>query len=227
MELFTAEWFAALLAIIGIDLILAGDNALVIAMAARSLRKDQQRKAVVIGTAGAILVRAVFAIIAIYLLRIDYVKIGGGLLLFWIGYKLLTGESGHAGKLKDKTTTTFMQAIGLIVVADAVMGIDNAIAIAGAAKNDISLVVIGLLLSIPIVMWGSFLILKVITRFPWMLWLGSALLGYIGGSMIITDPFFAEGIGEDTRVVLIFELVPAVVLLGLGFILHRRSSLPA
>ena len=227
MELFSPEWFAALLAIIGIDLVLAGDNALVIAMAAKSLPQHQQRRAVIIGTFGAILVRACFAIIAVYLLRISFVKIVGGVLLFWIGYKLIKSDPGHADKLKDKEATTFTQAISLIIFADAVMGIDNAIAIAGAAKDDILLVVIGLLLSIPIVMWGSFLILKAIKRFPWIVWLGSALLGYIGGSMIITDPFFAARIGENVSVVLLFELVPALVLLVLGYLLSRRSSAPA
>lgn len=226
MELFSPEWFGALLAIIGIDLVLAGDNALVIAMAAKSLPKEQQRRAVFIGTFGAILVRACFAIVAVYLLRIPFVKIVGGLLLFWIGYKLLRSDSGHGAKL-DKEATTFTQAISLIIFADAIMGIDNAIAIAGAAKDNIPLVIFGLLLSIPIVMWGSFLILRAIKRFPFIIWLGSALLGYIGGSMVITDPYFAEHLGQSMNVVLLFELVPAAAFLLLGYLLSRRPRAPA
>ena len=225
MELFSAEWFGALLSIILIDLVLAGDNAYVIAMAASSLPKQQQRTAVLLGSAGAIIIRIIFAIVAIYLLRIAFLKAIGGLLLFWIAYKLIQGDGGGSGEVADgeKKPRGLLDAMMLIVFADAVMGIDNALAIAGAARDDVSLVVIGLLLSIPIIMWGSFLIIKMIKKHPWITWAGSALLGWTGGSMIASDVWL------EAR---IFAAVPglgwalmigaAALFFGLGWWFSRR-----
>ena len=168
MELFSSEWFVALAAVIGIDLVLAGDNAVVIALAANSLPKHMQKKAVIAGTFLAIAIRVVCAIFAVVLLRLPGVSLGGGILLFWIAYKLVSNKDV---KHRDdhKKVTTFGQAMMMIVMADVVMGVDNIIAIAGAAKGDVLLVVIGLLISIPIVMWGSFFIMGYMKKHPWII----------------------------------------------------------
>ena len=225
MELFSAEWFGALLSIILIDLVLAGDNAYVIAMAASSLPKQQQRTAVLLGSAGAIIIRIIFATVAIYLLRISFLKAIGGLLLFWIAYKLIKDSGGdHAAVAEsDKQPRGLFDAMMLIVFADAVMGIDNALAIAGAARDDVSLVVIGLLLSIPIIMWGSFLIIKMIKKHPWITWAGSALLGWTGGSMIASDVWLEAKIFADVPGLgWLAAIVPALFFFGLGWWFSRR-----
>ena len=210
--------------VIAIDLVLAGDNAVVIALAANSLPKHMQRKAVVTGTLVAIVVRIVAAAFAVVLLRIPGVSAVGGLLLFWIAYKLISNKDAH---LPDdhKKATTFAQAMMLIVVADALMGIDNIIAIAGAAKGDILLVTIGLLVSIPIVMWGSFFIMGFIKSHPWIVWAGGALLGHIGGDMIVSDiwleeRYFADHVGQAHTI----RVLPAALMFFLGWWFHRNGQ---
>ena len=224
MELFALEWWLALATIIAIDLVLAGDNAVVIAMAADTLPKRMQKRAVIYGTGGAILVRVVFSVFAVYLLTIPYLKAVGGLLLFWIAYKLVAGKN-TSSKHDMANVNSFAHAMMLIVVADAVMGIDNIIAIAGAAKGDVPLVVIGLLVSIPIVMYGSFFILSMIKRHPWIIWVGGALLGYVGGEMIVSDVKMAEAYFDDNMVqAYTLRFLAAALMFGLGWWFHRRSS---
>src|SRR6185436_12835585 len=164
MELVSAAWLSALLAIVLIDLVLAGDNAIVIALAARSLPAHLQKKAIVWGTVGAIVVRSAMTIGVVWLLKIPGLMLVGGLGLLWIAYKLLAsdGGEGHGGPV----ATTFWGAMKTIVVADALMGVDNVLGVAGAAHGAFDLVVIVLLVSVPIVVFGSKMVLKLVERFP-------------------------------------------------------------
>ena len=190
MDVLSAEFFAALAAIIVIDLVLAGDNAIVIALAARSLPDRLRRRAILWGTAGAIGVRAAMTLIVVWLLTIPGLMVAGGLMLQWIAYRLLVpaddgaGEHGHAAK----PAASFWGAMGTIVVADAMMGLDNVLAVAGAAHGSYLLVVLGLLISIPIVVWGSQLVLKLIDRFPAIVYLGAGILALTAAKMITGEP---------------------------------------
>ncbi len=185
MELFSAAWWSALLAIILIDLVLAGDNAIVIALAARNLPPHLQKKAVVWGAAGAIFVRSVMTIGVVWLLKIPGLMLVGGVGLLWIAYKLLAdeGDEGHNGP----AASTFWGAMKTIVVADALMGIDNVLGVAGAAHGSFDLVIIGLLVSVPIVVFGSTMVLKLVERFPVIIKLGAAVLAFTAANMIVGE----------------------------------------
>jgi len=195
MELFSAPWFSALLAIILIDLVIAGDNAIVIALAARSLPKEHQRKAIVWGTVGAIVVRSAMTVGVVWLLKIPGLMLVGGLGLLYIAYKLLAdthdGEDEHAGA----GVTTFWGAMKTIVVADALMGVDNVLGVAGAAHGDFTLVILGLLISVPIVVFGSTLVLKLVQRFPVIIQLGAAVLAFTAGKMIVNEKMLGAWFG--------------------------------
>lgn len=185
MELFTAPWWSALLAIILIDLVLAGDNAIVIALAARNLPPQLQKKAIVWGTVGAIVVRSAMTVGVVWLLKIPGLMLVGGLGLLWIAYKLLAdqGNKEHDGPIAH----TFWGAMKTIVVADALMGIDNVLGVAGAAHGSFDLVVIGLLVSIPIVVFGSTMVLKLVERFPVIINIGAAVLAFTAAKMIVSE----------------------------------------
>ena len=190
-----AEFWVAVGQIILIDILLGGDNAVVIALACRKLPPNLRTKGILWGTAGAIGLRVVLIFFALTLLAIPYLKIVGALLLVWIGVKLLApdDEEGHGNiQASDRLWT----AIKTIIVADLVMSVDNVIAIAGAAQNagehQFLLVVLGLLISIPIIVWGSQLVIKLMERFPMIITLGGMLLGWIAGGMLVTDPVFAN-----------------------------------
>jgi YjbE family integral membrane protein len=187
--LLTPEFWSALLAIVVIDLVLAGDNAIVIALAARNLPKELQRRAVIWGTAGAVVVRASLTVAVLWLLNIPGLMLAGGVLLAWIGYRLLAGNEG--GRDHDVSPAkNFWGAMRTIVIADAVMGLDNVLAVAGAAHGSVLLVVLGLLISIPIVVWGSTLILHWIERFPALLYVGGAVLAFTAAKMIADEPLY-------------------------------------
>jgi YjbE family integral membrane protein len=186
MELFSTAWFSALLAIILIDLVLAGDNAIVIALAARNLPSHLRSRAIVWGTVGAIAVRSVMTIGVVWLLKIPGLMLVGGLGLLWIAYKLLAqgedeGEHGPGA-------STFWGAMKTIIVADALMGVDNVLGVAGAAHGSFDLVVIGLLVSIPIVVFGSSVVLKLVDRFPLIIQGGAAVLAFTAAKMIVGEP---------------------------------------
>ena len=185
MELFSTPWWSALLAIILIDLVLAGDNAIVIALAARNLPPDLQKKAIMWGTVGAIVVRSVMTLIVVWLLKIPGLMLIGGLGLLWIAYKLLIDTSGdeHGGPV----ATTFWGAMKTIVIADALMGIDNVLGVAGAANGSMSLVILGLLISVPIVVYGSQIVLKLVERFPIIIHFGAAVLALTAAKMILGE----------------------------------------
>jgi len=185
-ELLSPQWFSALFAIVLIDLVLAGDNAIVIGLAARHVPAAYQRRVVLWGTAGAILVRTVLTLAVVWLLKIPAFLFVGGLALIYIGWKLTSEPSDNARGLRPASTVR--GAVQTIIVADAVMGVDNVLAVGGAAQGSFLLVVTGLALSIPIVIWGSTLVLKWVERFPSILWLGAAVLGWTAAKMIMSEP---------------------------------------
>ena len=185
------DFLSALLAIIVIDLVLAGDNAIVIALAARGLPPPLQKRAILWGAFGAILVRSLMTVIVVWLLKIPGLLLAGGAMLVWIGYRLLQPENGsHDGQ--HPAVATFWGAMRTIVVADAVMGLDNVLAVAGAAHGSYLLVVAGLAISVPIVVWGSSLILKVVERYPSVVYLGAGVLLWTAAKMMTSEPLLAS-----------------------------------
>lgn len=222
MELvMSAEFWSALAAIVVIDLVLAGDNAIVIALAARNLPKLHQRKAIVWGTAGAVVVRASLTVAVLWLLQVPGLMLAGGALLVWIAHRLLTGDDG--GREHDVApAASFWAAMRTIVVADAVMGLDNVLAVAGAAHGSVLLVVAGLVISIPIVVWGSTLILHWLERFPSLLYVGGAVLAWTAVKMITAEPFLEEFF--EARRGLVNALYVLVVggTLGFAWLRNRR-----
>ena len=226
METFSSAWFSALLAIVVIDLVLAGDNAIVIALAARKLPPDLQRKAIWFGTVGAIVVRSSLTLVVVWLLKIPGLMLVGGLGLLWIACKLIldTGDDTE----HDIKVTSFWGAMKTIIVADALMGIDNVLGVAGAAQGAFDLVVIGLIISVPIVVFGSTLVLKLVERFPIIITLGAAVLAFTAAKMItdekLLDPVFGgtERINEIARWAT-YVIAIAIVLIT-GRIASRKSS---
>lgn len=190
VELFSNAWWSALAAIVVIDLVLAGDNAIVIGLAARNVPREHQNKVILWGTIGAIVVRVALTSVVVWLLKIPGFLLIGGAALAWIGWKL-TDETG-GGEHKIASTSSIRGAIQTIIVADAVMGVDNVLAIGGAAHGSVLLVLIGLAISIPIVVWGSTIVLKAVERFPQILWLGAGVLGWTAAKMIASEPLLAQ-----------------------------------
>ena len=186
MEFLSAAWFSALLAIILIDLVLAGDNAIVIALAARNLPKHLQKKAIIWGTVGAIVVRSLMTVGVVWLLQIPGLMAVGGIGLRWIAYRLIADDGGEDEH--GPVATTFWGAMKTIVIADALMGVDNVLGVAGAAHGSFDLVVIGLLVSVPIVVFGSSVVLKLVERFPIIIHLGAAVLAFTAAKMIVSEP---------------------------------------
>jgi YjbE family integral membrane protein len=226
MELFSAPWWSALLAIILIDLVLAGDNAIVIALAARNLPPEHQNKAIMWGTVGAIVVRSAMTVGVVWLLKIPGLMLVGGLGLLWIAYKLIadTSDDEHEGP----SATTFWGAMKTIIVADALMGVDNVLGVAGAANGDFTLVVIGLLISIPIVVFGSKLVLRLVERFPVIIQLGAAVLAFTAAQMVINekllDPVFDGGETINLVARIATYSVAIVGVLGLGWWTSKRQD---
>jgi len=226
MELFSVPWWSALLAIILIDLVLAGDNAIVIALAARNLPAEHQNKAIMWGTVGAIVVRSAMTVGVVWLLKIPGLMLVGGLGLLWIAYKLITdtSEDEHEGS----GATTFWGAMKTIVVADALMGVDNVLGVAGAANGDFTLVVIGLLISIPIVVLGSKLVLRLVEKWPVIIHLGAAVLAFTAAQMIINekllDPIFDGGETINLLARGATYVMAIAGVLGLGWWATRRQE---
>ncbi|KRF51731.1 TerC family protein [Peribacillus frigoritolerans] len=188
MDFLSGEFISGLLAIIMIDLVLAGDNAILIGLAARKLPKEQQKKVIIWGAVGAIVIRIIATLLVVWLLEVPGLHLIGGLLLVWIAYKLLIDEEEHDVKPAD----SMWAAIKTIIIADALMGLDNVLAVAGASHGNFILVVIGLLVSIPVVMYGSTLILKLIERFPFIIIIGAGILGWTAAKMIVAEPFMHD-----------------------------------
>jgi YjbE family integral membrane protein len=231
-EFLTAQFWLAVGQIILIDILLGGDNAVVIALACRSLPEQQRMKGILWGTAGAIVLRVILIGFALTLLAIPYLKLVGGVLLVWIGVKLLLpGDDDEHGNIQ--ASDKLWAAVKTVIVADLVMSIDNVIAIAGAAQgageqHQMPLVIFGLLVSIPIIVWGSQLVLKLMDRFPMIITLGAALLGYIAGGLVLTDPAVTSRLGEmSSQTVTLAGLAGAALVVLLGRVLARRQKAPA
>jgi len=191
MDLTSAFW-EGLLKIIGVNIVLSGDNAVVIALASRSLPSHQRSKSIWLGALGAVVLRMVFSFFIVELMAIPYIKIIGALLLLWIGVKMIVPEqSGHGNGGKETGNGSIWGAIRTIIIADAVMSLDNVIAIAAAANGDILLIGLGLLMSVPLIIYGSTLILNVFIRYPILVVGGAALIGWIAGEIWVSDPVVA------------------------------------
>jgi YjbE family integral membrane protein len=183
--LYSTDFWLGLMKIVWINIILSGDNAVVIALAARSLPPEQQKKAVMFGSGAAVVLRIVLTVVAAKLLALPYLQIAGGLLLLWIGVQLLSSDED--GEDESKEYGTLAAAVRTILIADLVMSLDNVIAVAAAAKGDMVLLILGLAISIPLVIFGSTLMIKLMERFPIIVMLGAALIGWVGGETIAQD----------------------------------------
>jgi YjbE family integral membrane protein len=222
MDFTTGAFWAALGSIILANIVLSGDNAVVIALAARTLPAEQQKKAIFWGSAAAIVMRIVLTLIAVEMLKWPYLKIIGALLLLWIGVSLLLEEDEGDGD--GKQVEGMMAAIRTILVADLVMSLDNVLAVAAAAKGNTLLLVIGLAVSIPLIIFGSTLLIKVMDRFPIIITLGAALLGFLAGEMLLTDPAVTARFGELSHDVVNFAgAIGAALVVAVGLGLQRRA----
>lgn len=193
IDFFSTAFLSALFAIVLIDLVLAGDNALIIGLVARNLPKHTQNKVIFWGTFGAIAIRALMAILVVYILAVPGFMLVGGLALIWIARKLLTPEPNpESSHLVKAPAATFAGAVRTIVIADAVMGVDNVLAIGGAAHGSVVLIVLGLAISVPIIVWGSQLVIKLVDRYPSVILLGGTVLAYTGYSMIVREPMLVN-----------------------------------
>ena len=227
-EFLTAHFWVAVGQIILIDILLGGDNAVVIALACRQLPPAMRTKGILWGTAGAIVLRVVLIAFALTLLSIPYLKLVGGALLVWIGVKLLVPEDeDEHGNIQ--ASDKLWGAVKTVIVADLVMSIDNVIAIAGAAQgageaHQMPLVIFGLLVSIPIIVWGSQLVLKLMDRFPIIITVGGMLLGWIAGTMVHTDPGLVSFIPQDKAWNYGLGIAGALLVLVIGKVLGRKQA---
>lgn len=219
------EFWVAVTEIIAIDVLLGGDNAVVIALACRDLPPEQRRKGIFWGVFGAVALRVILIFFAVSLLAIPFLKIVGALLLLWIGIKLLLPETTES-KHEVEASQHLWGAVKTIVLADAVMSLDNVIAIAGAANDDMTLVVLGLIVSVPIIVWGSKLVLRLMERFPWIITAGGALLGWIAGGMAVHDVAAKEWVAANAEwLKVVAPLIGALFVVASGKIVSARMRL--
>ena len=223
MDIFSLEFLSALGAIILIDLVLAGDNALVIAMAARRLPPADQKKAIVWGTVGAIVVRSVMTLGVVWLLKIPGLLLAGGVLLVWIAVKLLLSDQNDHDSEHGKGEATLMGAMKTIIIADAVMGVDNVLGVAGAAQGSFLLVVLGLLISIPIVVWCSGLVLRLLDRYPQVIYLGAGVLAWTASKMMFSEPFVKDFMDDYARYTWGIDILVIAAVLLAGYIKKRKA----
>lgn len=233
MDLSIQEFWIPLLKIIWINIVLSGDNAVVIALAARSLPPRQQKLAVAWGSGAAVAMRIVLTLFAVALLQLPYLKMIGAVLLLWIGVQLLLPEAGEENVDGHEN---LMAAIKTILVADLVMSLDNVIAVAAAAGDNVTLLVLGLAISIPLVIFGSTLLMKVMERFPIIITAGGALLGFVAGEMAVSDPALRDWMGANFQMIdakpalagihldLIVGLAGALLVVLIGKRLARRQT---
>ena len=215
------EFLSGLMAIVLLDLVLAGDNAIVIALAARNLPKALQKRAVLWGTVGAVAVRIALSAVVIWLLRLPGLMLAGGALLLPIAWKLLKqGDSSHGVSAAD----SFWSALRTIVVADALMGVDNVLAIAGASHGNLPLLALGLLISVPLVVWGSTLILRLIERFPVIIYLGAAAIAWTAGRMIAHDHLLHGWFAAHPWTSHLLEIALVALVCGGGWLARRRQA---
>lgn len=235
MEFGSPEFWAGLMKIIGINIVLSGDNAVVIALAARSLPPHQQKIAVWGGAGAAIVMRIILTFFAVALLELPYLKLAGAALLLWIGVKLLLPEESEEGG--EEAASSLWAAVRTILIADLVMSLDNVIAVAAAAKGSFLLLVIGLAISIPLVIFGSTLLLKVMERFPIIITIGGGLLGFVAGEMAVTDPAIADWVRSTfttdeaghafvggVKLEYITGIIGAIIVIAIGKALAKRQT---
>jgi YjbE family integral membrane protein len=220
------DFWIGLIKIIWINIILSGDNAVVIALAARSLPAEQQKKAIMFGSGAAVALRIALTVVAAKLLEMSYLQIIGGLLLLWIGVQLLGDEEEGDGHSKE--AGGLMAAVRTILIADLVMSLDNVIAVAAAAKGSMTLLILGLAISIPLVIFGSTLMIKLMERFPIIVTLGAALIGWVGGETIVSDVALKDFTAANHWVHYAAAAAGAALVIGLGkFLSSRRTEQPA
>ena len=218
------EFWVGLLKIIWINIILSGDNAVVIALAARSLPPEQQKKAVLLGSGAAVVLLIALTVVAVQLLALPYLQIVGGLLLLWIGTQLL--GDGDDGEGESKEYGSLMAAVRTILIADLVMSLDNVIAVAAAAKGSMLLLILGLAISIPLVIFGSTLMIRLMERYPVVVTFGAGLIGWVGGETIISDNVLVPWVQDAHRLHYAGPALGAAVVLGVGTLLARRGGAP-
>ncbi|MBP1999390.1 YjbE family integral membrane protein [Paenibacillus shirakamiensis] len=211
MDLFSVDFWTILASIILIDLVLAGDNAIVIGLAARNVEKKDQKKVILWGTVGAIIVRVIMTILVVQLLAVPGLRLVGGIALLWIAYKLIIDEKKH----EIKAGNQIWAAIRTIIIADTMMGLDNVLAVAGAAHGDNLMVFIGLAISVPIMVWGSTIILKLTERFPIVITLGSAVLAWTAAKMLVEEPMIHDWF-TNAIVKYAFEIIIIAFIVGVG-----------
>jgi YjbE family integral membrane protein len=226
MDLFSLQFVSALAAIVVIDLVLAGDNAVVIALAARRLPKNHQFRAIFWGTLGAIVVRVAMTAGVIWLLRIPALMLLGGIVLVPIAWRLLKQDERDDPHLQHKVTG-FWSAMGTIVVADALMGLDNVLAIAGASNGHLGLVALGLLISVPLVVWGSRLLLKLIERYPVIIYIGAAAIAWTSARMITHDDLLKGWFDAHDPLRYLVDAVVVVGVVGIGWWMRRSAPTAA
>ena len=217
-----SDFWVGLLKIVWINIILSGDNAVVIALAARSLPPHQQKKAIFWGSGAAVVLRVVLTLIAVKLLELPYLQIIGGLLLLWIGVQLLGDEDDEEGESSE--VGGLMAAVRTILIADLVMSLDNVIAVAAAAKGSMVLLVLGLLISIPLVVFGSTLMIKLMERFPIIVILGAALIGWVAGETILGDRSLEAVVAANGWLHYVGPLAGAAFVIVVGKFLQNRTG---
>ncbi len=219
-----SQFWVGLAEIIGVNIILSGDNAVVIALAARSLPRHQQRAAIVIGSGAAILLRIILTTVAAHALRLPYLKLAGSLLLLWIGVQLLVPEDADDAS-GAKAAGHLLGAVRTILIADLVMSLDNVIAVAAAAHGNLVLLILGLAISIPLIVFGSTAILKLMDRFPIVITIGAGLLGYVAGDMLLSEPVL-EAYEQAPVMHALIPWIGVLFVVGIGHWLasrHRRQ----
>jgi YjbE family integral membrane protein len=215
------DFWIGLLKIVWINIILSGDNAVVIALAARSLPLGQQNRAVLWGSGAAVVLRIALTVVAAKLLALSFLQIAGGLLLLWIGVQLLSENDEGDGHFKE--SGNLMAAVRTILIADLVMSLDNVIAVAAAAKGDLTLLILGLAISIPLVIFGSTLMMKLMARFPVIVTFGAALIGWVGGETIVSDVALKDALAGLPWIHYVAAGVGAALVVGLGRMLQKRQ----
>jgi YjbE family integral membrane protein len=216
------EFWTRWLGIVVIDLTLAGDNAVVIALAVRRLPPRQQFLGRIGGTAGAVVLRLLFIAVATYVLRVPFVQTLGAVMLVWIAFKLVRQESG--GETEIRQGASLREAVWIIVVADAVMSLDNVLAVAAAAHGDLVLVTFGIALSLPLVVWGSGILVRLMNRFGWIVWIGAGILGYVAGEMIVGDRALGRWLADAAALLAVLPILLGLGLTALGWWFATRHG---
>jgi YjbE family integral membrane protein len=228
LSLFDPALWGKLAEIIALNIVLSGDNAVVIALACRALAPDQRAKGIALGAGVAVVLRVVFTVLIASLLNMPFLHIIGAVLLVWIAVKLIV-EDGESDEDSITASSKLWKAVQTVAIADIVMSLDNVLAIAAVAKDSIPLLVAGLVISIPLIVLGASLITSLLTRFPILVWAGAALLGWVAGEMFDSDPWLITRFGAETlhRFEYPAALIGALLVLGLGYLLKNRRPDPA